>query len=101
MDAAFTRTSASPGPITGTGTVSSDNPFAALVFRSALIVVAIDPRSPQAAILDASIPFSARQELATTSLADVLSLLPYFFYLAFPPHPLHRLLLVQSRRRQN
>jgi hypothetical protein len=42
IDAAFTRTSTSPGPIDGTATVSIDRPFAVAVFRKACIVAAIN-----------------------------------------------------------
>src|SRR5579862_2570298 len=41
IEAVFTRTSTSAGPIDGTATVSIANPFAACTFRSAFIVVAI------------------------------------------------------------
>jgi hypothetical protein len=47
IDAVFTRTNASAGPIKGTATVSICKPFAACIFRNAFIAAAIysDPRS--------------------------------------------------------
>src|SRR5215471_15835440 len=44
IEAAFTHTSTSPCPISGTGTVSSCKPLAACVFRSAFIVAGIRGR---------------------------------------------------------
>src|SRR6266581_489377 len=45
IEAVFTRTSTSAGPIKGTATVSICKPFAACIFRSAFIVPAIYPDS--------------------------------------------------------
>src|SRR6266700_1519388 len=45
IEAVFTRTSTSVGPIKGTATVSICKPFAACIFRSAFIVPAIYPDS--------------------------------------------------------
>jgi hypothetical protein len=41
IEAVFTRTSASVGPIKGTATVSICKPFAACIFRNAFIVAAM------------------------------------------------------------
>src|ERR1700676_1266896 len=45
IEAAFTRTSTSPCPTSGTGTLSIRNPRAASIFRSAFIVAAIPASS--------------------------------------------------------
>src|SRR5882724_12901640 len=57
IEAVFTRTSTSVGPVAGTATVSICRPFAACIFRNAFIVVAIYSSLVQRANPDASTPF--------------------------------------------
>src|SRR5579859_3557308 len=81
IEAAFTRTSTSPCPTSGTGTLSIRNPFAASIFRSAFIVAAIPASSsllPQLINAQSQIlaPFGVRRAQPPLLLSNLCHPIP-------------------------
>src|SRR5882672_330095 len=80
IEAVFTRTSTSVGPIDGTATVSICKPLPACIFRNAFIVVAIYSSLVQRANPDASTPVAQTSVCAPASKRHRLKSVPPVFW---------------------
>src|SRR6266403_5136773 len=114
IEAVFTRTSTSAGPIAGTATVSICRPFEARIFRNAFMVVAIllsclcRARLLRRAALGAAgastqFPMLAHGAIDSRKPACACSFLSFSLPPFIHPHhlPRRRILLVQLRRFHN
>src|SRR6266568_6107646 len=118
IEAAFTRTSTSVGPIAGIATVSICKPFAGCIFRNAFIVAAIytGPRSTHKPSMLAHcaidlhfagrVQFTLSFEVSAPPLHESACtssfpsfILPPFVHTHHPPR--RRILFVQLRRSRN
>src|SRR2546430_17713469 len=108
IDAAFTRTSTSVGPIAGTCAGSIESPRAACIFRNAFIVVVILSAFgcivlPTRAEIHASTGPSSSSSVRSVTLWQILLLLALFRASLVHPYLLPRswILFVQLRRFRN